>query len=75
VETCHRELVGLGITDYPLATCLRDCTLSKLLIAYGLVSGEDMLDLSGDRGDALIGALRSHLFSRLPAGPWDGLLA
>lgn len=70
----HAALVEGGVDDYPLDACRRDYALSKVLIAYGNVAATRFLDLEGERGRALIDAIRTRVVDRTPSPPWAWLL-
>ncbi len=74
VSDYHSRLVTLGVRDYPLTTLRKDFELSKLLFAFGWVASHHLLEIGGDRGEALMDAYQNRLIHRVPEGPYEQLL-
>ncbi len=67
VAAYHEELVRGGVSDYPLERCRHGYELAKLLVAYRIILGIEMLDFQSERGTALIDGWLARLSASLPA--------
>ncbi|UCE84755.1 MAG: phosphotransferase [Deltaproteobacteria bacterium] len=66
VRAYHDTLVERGVTEYGFDACWHGHQLSKLLIAYRIVLGIDMIDFQSERGVRLIDTWLERLSALLP---------
>lgn len=74
VGAYHEELLSRGADGYAFEECWRDYQLSKLFLLYRTIMGIDMIDLSHERGEALLDRTLEGIFALLPTDDLDGLL-
>jgi len=75
VEFYHRELVAGGVSDYTLDDCIFQYELSKLVLAYRIIAGLELLDLGEGRGADLANRIVRRTYCRLPRGPYERFIS